>query len=146
VKPGGTLVIDHYRYNLSWFTRTAPLLRLALKRLPAGEAIAWTERIVDLLIPLHRAASRSLLAELLLSRVSPVISYYRSYPELSPELQRQWALLDTHDALTDWFKHFRTRAQVEQVLRGLGLSDVWCAEGGNGVEARGRRPLEASLR
>jgi SAM-dependent methyltransferase len=140
VKPGGTLVIDHYRYNVAWYARTAPLFRLALKRLPPGEAIRWTERMVDLLLPIHRAASRSRVAELLVSRVSPVISYYRSYPELSADLQRQWALLDTHDALTDWYKHFRTRGQVERALRELGLVDVWCEKGGNGVEARGRRP------
>jgi SAM-dependent methyltransferase len=140
VKPGGTLVIDHYRTNLSWYARTAPLFRLALKRLPPGEALKWTEKMVDALLPVHRVASRWAVTELLVSRVSPVLSYYRGYPELNAELQRQWALLDTHDALTDWYKHFRTRGQIERSLQKLGLQGIWCAKGGNGVEARGRRP------
>src|SRR5262249_18556988 len=33
VRPGGALVIDHYTYDFSWFTKTAPLLRLYLRRL-----------------------------------------------------------------------------------------------------------------
>jgi SAM-dependent methyltransferase len=140
VKPGGTLVIDHYRARLSWYARTAPLFRLALKRLPPGEALRWTEKMVDVLLPVHRAASRWVVTDLLLSRISPVQSYYRGYPELDAELQRQWALLDTHDALTDWYKRFRTVAQIDRSLRKLGLVDIWCAKGGNGVEARGRRP------
>jgi SAM-dependent methyltransferase len=46
VKPGGTLVIDHYTYDFSWFTKTAPLFRLYLKRLPPAEGIRWTEWLV----------------------------------------------------------------------------------------------------
>jgi hypothetical protein len=112
-----------------------------LKRLPPGDAIRWTERLVALALPLHRIASRSAIAEAVVRRVSPVVSYYRAYPELSPELQRQWSLLDTHDSLTDWYKHFRTTSQVEHSLRELGLVDIHCEAAGNGVEARGRRPI-----
>ncbi len=74
-----------------------------------------------------------------MSRVSPVLSYYHALP-LDDELQRQWALLDTHDSLTDWYKHFRTRGQIRTTLERLGAREIWCEYGGNGVEARGRRP------
>jgi hypothetical protein len=73
--------------------------------------------------------------------LSPVLCYYRSYPELNDQLQREWALLDTHDALTDWYKHFRTRGQIERALNALGVSEVACSYGGIGVEARARRPV-----
>jgi hypothetical protein len=71
--------------------------------------------------------------------VSPVLSYYHAFP-LDDDLQRQWAFLDTHDSLTDWYKHFRTVGQIRRALEGLRAEEIWCARGGNGVEARCRRP------
>lgn len=140
VKPGGTLVIDHYTYDFSWFTKTAPLFRLYFKRLPPAEGIRWTEWLVDKLLPLHHVGRRFYPAQMLLSRLSPVLCYYHAFPDLANEIHREWALLDTHDSLTAWYMHFRTRGQIRRALERLGLTDVWCNYGGNGVEARGRRP------
>jgi len=141
VRPGGRLVVDHYGYDFSWFTKTAPLFRLCLRRLPPGEGIRWTERLVNNLLPLHRMARHFYPAQVLLSRLSPVLCYYHVFPDLSDELHREWALLDTHDSLTAWYTHFRTRGQIRRTLERLGLVEIWCAYGGNGVEARGKRPL-----
>jgi SAM-dependent methyltransferase len=140
VRPGGALVIDHYTYRWGWYLRTAPFFRAWLRRLPADEGLVWTERIVNTLLPLHRACRGSRLVTILLGRFSPVWSYYHIFPELRDELQRQLALLDTHDGLTDWYKHFYTRGQLRRVLEELGAKEIWCESGGNGVEARGRRP------
>ncbi len=139
VKPGGWLVIDHYTYNLSYFTKSAPLFRLILRRMPPAEGLKWTEHLVKIFFPLHRAVRKNRLAQALLSRVSPVLSYCHALP-LPDDLQRQWALLDTHDSLTDWYKHFRTKGQLRRALESFGAGDIWCEYGGNGVEARCRRP------
>jgi 2-polyprenyl-3-methyl-5-hydroxy-6-metoxy-1,4-benzoquinol methylase len=141
VRPGGWLVFDHFTHNLSWYTKTAPLVRQILRRLPGGRAIRWTERIVNLALPLHRVARKFRPAQILLSRMSPVLCYYQAYPQLSEELQRRWALLDTHNSLTGWYMHFRTAKQLSQQLRHLGLLDIRCERDGNGVEARARRPV-----
>lgn len=138
VRPGGWLVVDHYTYELGWYTKTAPLFRAVLKRLPTGVAMRFTERMVDMVLPLHKRVSTSWLRSII-GRLSPVLTHYRTYPELNDELQRQWALLDTHDSLTDYFKHFRTRGQIQRVLERLELDEIWCTSGGNGVEARGRK-------
>ena len=45
-------------------------------------------------------------------------------------------VLDTHDTLTDYYKHLRSEAQIEQSLRACGFSRVQVWRGGNGVEAR----------
>jgi SAM-dependent methyltransferase len=144
VRPGGMLVIDHYVRDLSWFTKSAPLFRAVLRRLPPDEGLKWTERLVDVFFPLHRAARKSRLAQGLVSRVSPVLSYYHSLP-LSDDLQRKWALLDTHDYLTDWYKHFRNKPQITRLLQNLGGVEIWCEYGGNGVEARCRRPVSTAV-
>jgi hypothetical protein len=102
-------------------------------------ALRLTEVLVQRLLPLHKMVRNVPGIRSIVHRISPVMSYYSVYPELSDELQREWALLDTHDTLTDRFKHSRDRAQINGILRSLGMEDIWCAQGGNGVEARGRR-------
>jgi hypothetical protein len=139
VSSGGWVVIDHYTYNLSYFTKTAPLVRTVLKRLAPDRALRITDSLVVALLPLHRAARRHYLAQVLLSRLSPVQAYYHTLPELSEEQHREWAVLDPHHTLTDWCKHFRTRRQIRRFLQSLGAAEVWCEKGGNGFEARALR-------
>jgi hypothetical protein len=52
----------------------------------------------------------------------------------------EWMLLDTHDAMTDVYKHRRTAREIRRVLEGLGAEDIHVAHGGNGVEASCRKP------
>jgi len=143
VKPGGHLVIDHYTYDVLYYARSLPYLRMLFRRLSAERGLVWSEELVDRFLPAHKRMQRARLLHFLLSRISPVLCYYRAYPELSDELQREWALLDTHDALTDWYKHFRTREQIENALKESGLTEISCSYGGIGVEARGQKPAEA---
>jgi SAM-dependent methyltransferase len=143
VRPGGRLIIDHYTYEVSWYTKSAPIFRAILKRLPTDVSMRFTERMVNLVLSVHKRVSAS-RARSLVFRVSPVLTHYQTYPQLNDELQRQWALLDTHDSLTDYFKHFRTRSQLRRLLESMGLDEIWCEYGGNGVEARGRRPVPAA--
>jgi hypothetical protein len=141
VKPGGWLVFDHYTYNWLYYTKMAPYFRMLFRRLSPERSLRWSEYLVDALLPLHRRMQNTRRLHSLFSRFSPVLCYYRSYPELNDQLQREWALLDTHDALTDWYKHFRIRGQIEHALNALGVSDVACSYGGIGIEARARRPV-----
>jgi len=141
VKPGGWLVIDHYTFDLSWYTKTAPLFRAWLRRLPPAESMRWTERIVKYLLPWHRAVRKAPVAQKLLSRVSPVLSYYHVAPELSDEVQREFALLDTHDSLTDWYKHRRSAGHIRRLLTRHGAEQICCGYAGIGVEARAGKPV-----
>jgi SAM-dependent methyltransferase len=141
LKPGGWLVIDHYIYARRW-SSVRPLFRQCLKRLQDRDAaMAFVEKLVDLYLPWHRRFRNFYPAWFLLCRISPITTYYRSYPQLPEHLQREWALLDTHDSLTDWFKHLRTKDEIIATLRGLGGERIWAEYGGNGVEARSRRPI-----
>ena len=76
----------------------------------------------------------------LLNRISPVITYFAHYPQLSKEQHLQWSLLDTHDTLTDWYKHRKTVNQMKGILENLGVENIECQYSGNGVEARGQKP------
>jgi 2-polyprenyl-3-methyl-5-hydroxy-6-metoxy-1,4-benzoquinol methylase len=141
VAPGGVLAIDHYTHSLRWYTTLAPLFRQILRRLPPQASLRITRALVFALLPLHKRFMHNRPVRALLSRISPVQCYYNEYPQLDDDLQREWALLDTHDSLTDWYKHLRSRRSIRRTLEQLGLEQIWCERGGNGIEARGTRPL-----
>jgi len=140
VKSGGLLAIDHYALGLGWYLRTAPVVREVLRRLRPAQSAAVARQLVRFFLPFHRSLRDHRLATKLLTRLSPIISYYSSRPELSDDLQREWALLDTYDSLTDWFKHFRTGDSIRRTLMRLGATQVECWQDGAVIVARASRP------
>ncbi|MCU0242254.1 MAG: class I SAM-dependent methyltransferase [Vicinamibacteria bacterium] len=151
LKPGGLLVIDHYTYrpNRRWYWSVVrallprTLLRFVLIRLPPQWAMPISTAIVRALLPLHkllwRKASWLRLPRRVLKAISPVFDYYDALPQLTREQQEQWSFLDTHDALTDRYKHLRDADEIRGALSRCGLIDIEVAYAGNGVEARAMR-------
>ena len=140
VKPGGYLVFDHYTSRLKKYTKISSfLLRPILKRLPRNIGIKSTEVLTSVFLPVHKMLRKYRLLQMLFSRISPVVSYYHVYPELSDDVLREWAILDTHDSLTDWYKHLRNKKQIEEFTKTLNVDDMYCEYGGNGVEFRARK-------
>ncbi len=140
VKRGGSLVIDHYHYDRSNYFRLARLYRIYLRKKTAAFTIPYTQKLVKKYLPWHKKAAKYKLFSVLLNRISPVVSYYNVFPQFNEKLQQEWALLDTHDSLTDWHKRFRNKKQITQTLANLGAVDINCAFGGNGVEANCKKP------
>jgi 2-polyprenyl-3-methyl-5-hydroxy-6-metoxy-1,4-benzoquinol methylase len=148
VKTGGRLVIDHYarphgaaRIAARLMPRT--LLRQALIRMPGTVATRAASAITAALLPIHRLLWRpgdaARAARRVFRAASPVLDYYDAHPELGPARLAEWARLDTHDALTDRYKHFRDAGQIRAALESAGLSAIEVAEAGNGIEARATR-------
>jgi len=65
------------------------------------------------------------------------MDYYESLPNLADV--EAWMTLDTHDALTDRYKHHRTVEEIRSALMSAGLVVEAVYYDGNGVEARARR-------
>ncbi len=143
VKPGGTLVIDHYgpAYPATFSRR---FLRSLLLRLPRPTAKKLSLGLARALLPLHRLGWNQKRGRWRLRRqlrrFSPLVDHYEVFPELGEKLLGEWALLDTHDTLTDYYKHLRSPEEIEACLRACGLVELEVSYGGNGVEARGRMP------
>jgi 2-polyprenyl-3-methyl-5-hydroxy-6-metoxy-1,4-benzoquinol methylase len=151
VKPGGLLVVDHYARPRGPTRLLAPLtpralLRQVLIRVDPATATRAAHAVTSARRPLHRALWRNHPVAHAIRRgwraLSPVIDYYDRYRDLGPERLAEWARLDTHDALTDRYKHFRTAGQLRRALEEAGLTAIEVAEAGNGIEACGRRPLQ----
>ena len=143
VRPGGTLVMDHYApgYSSNFLQRN---LRRVFIRLPPRISKWASLSVSRALLPLHRLTWKNrrglwrLRAPLL--RHSPLIDYHDAYGQLGDRLLSEWSVLDTHDTLTDFYKHLRTTSQIEKCLRSCGLTELEVYYGGNGVEARGKMP------
>lgn len=141
VRAGGHLVIDHYYFSRwRYYSTATPLFRLALNRMHRDKALRWTNRIVRLTFPLQRALQKHSLLSRAFARVVPIVTYFSMYPQLSDELQYEWSLLDTHDVLTDGYKHSRSLQEIQRVLSQLGATDIEVWRGGNGIQGRARRP------
>lgn len=145
VKPGGMLVIDHYarRPGLAvagQYLSVGVPLRAVLKRLAPDTGLRATTAIAAVCDPIRKRTSRIPALDLVVSRFLPSACYYGKFPGLPDDIVREWNELDTHDGLTDWYKHLRSPDEIAATLRGLGLETVHCERGGNGVEARALRP------
>jgi 2-polyprenyl-3-methyl-5-hydroxy-6-metoxy-1,4-benzoquinol methylase len=148
VKPGGYLVIDHYLFKLRHILPppigvAEVIYRRALLSTPIKERFALVKKIVDFWFPIHWKYKDSLIMQRTLRRVSPVHFYYPDLPLKSKELHYEWALLDTHDGTTDYYKHHRSVKQIYNYLKSLGGGDLVVREGGNGVEAFCKKPVSA---
>jgi SAM-dependent methyltransferase len=156
VRPGGLLVLDHYTVQPrdTWYFRLLgrlfprSLVRALLLRLPPPRDSQAATALAQALLPLHRlfwregAAAR--LVRRVLRKLSPLADYYDRYPQLGPARLAEWSVLDTHDALTDRYKHLRNVEQIRAALAACGLASIEASYGGNGVEARARRPEAAA--
>ena len=138
VRPGGTLAIDHYPPDYP-LTRSRAITRKLLLKLPPRAAHQLALTLARVLVPIHRLTWNNRRgvwrARRWLAKHSPLVDYYGVF-SIEPDLLAEWAILDTHDTLTDYYKHLRSEAQIEQSLRACGFSRVQVWRGGNGVEAR----------
>lgn len=161
VRPGGILVIDHYSHGYP-YTPSRRLLRPLLLKMPPAVSERSVLGLAKALLPLHRLSRDAAQSELFsrlkirgagrlksafvklrqaLVKHSPLVDYYDAYPQLGDKLMGEWSILDTHDTLTDYYKHFRSIEEIERALAACGLEEIEASSGGNGVEARARRPV-----
>lgn len=149
VKPGGRLVIDHYRWNL-WLRLPPPLgdaeklYRRLIRMLPRHRRFGAVEALTRFWFPIYWACRDSRILRKILARVGPLHFYYPALKLRDKQSYYEWSLLDTHDGTTDFYKHYRNEKQIEAVLKELGAEDIFVAVAGNGVEAYCRRPSDAA--
>jgi hypothetical protein len=153
VKPGGILIIDHYtrdrgsrmRNLLSYFDYLDMVypIRGILRRMKPEGAIRLTKWLTAVCDPIRRQTSKSLAVDRVARRLLPTACYYSKFPDLDPKIVYEMNELDTCDWLTDYYKFFRSPAQIRKSLEDIGLEVQCCGLGGNGVEARARVPMNA---
>lgn len=145
VRPGGALVVDHYRRKVRNYLPpplgvAGMVYRWIILRLPVERQFSVVKKVVDFWFPFMWRFRDSRLAQFVISRFSPVVMYYPDFGLRDREMYYEWMLLDTHDAMTDTYKHRRTVEEMRRFLETLS-SEVIVTPGGNGVEAFCRKPV-----
>ena len=122
LKPKGLLAIDHYRRK--WRNLLPPPIGVAtfiyrpiILLIPTKNRFNIVKKIFDFWFPIHWKFKHSIFLQRLLRRISPVHFYYHSLNLKNKAMYYEWGLLDTHDSLTDFYKHHRNIEQIKNCLK-----------------------------
>lgn len=116
VRPGGEIAVWVYRKTL--IPQPTYLLRLFTRGMPEPRATRFIERYTPAALAVSGALGRVPVAGKYLRRLIPVADY-RDRLHLSEEQQREWAIMDTHDALITRFTFPQTWRDLLRWTRGL---------------------------
>ncbi|PKL70330.1 MAG: hypothetical protein CVV30_02935 [Methanomicrobiales archaeon HGW-Methanomicrobiales-1] len=147
VKPGGLLVIDHYTYGYPE-TPSRKILHAILTRMPPQFSMSFVKYLTNILWPIHKYMRSQKQnnwikkGRTIFLNISPLVDYHDAYPQLQDEQLKTWAMLDTHDTLTDHYKHLRTSSEIQNQLLKCGMENIQIALAGNGIEAKANKPLK----
>lgn len=136
LKPGGLLVIDHYKWRIGYYSTLTPLYREWLRKMKPEKSQKIVDSLVEFFFPWHWRFRKIMPLQWLLHRISPLIHFIYVFPEKDYKFHLELSKLDTNDQLTDYYKHLRTPKQINNILQSLGAKNIWINVGGNGVEAR----------
>lgn len=145
LKPGGWLVLDQYRYNLSSLLKTTGLIRKLIEPFNAETKFKLTNSFVSFWLPIHKVASRIRFLEMILFRFSPITAHYAGYPELSDQDQIEWARLSTHDNLTDFYKHRTFVYKFKKEILELGAVKVSLCVMPYTIELKCQKPMRENM-
>jgi SAM-dependent methyltransferase len=141
LKPGGRLAIDVYAVNWKLPFKAYYLMRLITRRIPPASLYAFVRRYVTAMWPMVRLIGK-LPKGRLLTRVIFSIWDYRGQIPVSEAMLREWAILDTFDALSPRYDKPQFMSNVRRWFRNAGLQDVEVHPGQNGIEGRASKPID----
>lgn len=136
VRPGGQLVVDAYTRNFAALLQWKYLLRPITRRMRKETLYHLVEVITPPLVPVAKLLRR--IAGRLGARLVPIVEY--SHLGLRPELNVQWAILDTFDMYSPAHDHPQSLETVTCWFQDAGFEDIQVRHGLNGVVGSGRRP------
>jgi len=136
VKPGGHLYIDVYTRSWHHMLQWKYILRPLFKRMDMKRLYRLVERMVTVFLPLTKLLKK--LFGRLGARLMPIVEY--SNIGLDPELNKEWAVLDTFDMYSPAHDHPQSLETVQRWFSEAGFFEVEVWFGANGVVGRGRKP------
>ena len=135
VKPGGLLVIDIYTHRSRFGTLTKCLtlgypLRAILRRLNPELGLKVTIALTAICDPIRKHTCKIKWLDRIAARIFPSACNYNDFPELDSKIIYEWNELDTHDFLTDYYKHYRSSEELSKHLEELGFINISCVDHG----------------
>ena len=140
LKPGGSLVVDCYRYpGFRFYLNPRTILRLFTKHLPHETLYRAVTRYVNLMWPISRQIHKLPFGRQLNQAL--LIGDYRGIRPLSEEHLKEWAILDTFDMLSPAYERPQTVKTIRKWFEKAGLINIEVHPGYNGIEGRGMKAI-----
>lgn len=138
LRAGGELCIDVYSLKKWWVELLVKgrWIRPFTSRLPPHLLYFLVDRYVRLMWPVSRRINRLPLGMHI--NLALLVADYRGLFDLSEEMLKEWAILDTFDLLSARYDSPQTIASVQAWFAEAGLTDVRVHPGYNGIEGHGR--------
>jgi SAM-dependent methyltransferase len=135
VRPGGQIVIDSYASRLRSMLSWKYVLRPITTRMDKERLYKVISKLAPPMVPLsvflYRIFGRAGY------RMLPILQY--DHWGLPPDLNREWAIMDTFDMLSPVHDHPQSFNTVTRWFQDAGFVDIVVEYGMNGIVARGRR-------
>ncbi|MEO7191065.1 MAG: class I SAM-dependent methyltransferase [Vicinamibacterales bacterium] len=143
LKPGGEIVVDIYRLSWKCLFQGKYYVRPLTRRIPPERLFPLVRAYVKVAYP-ALALPHRVFGSRVARMIGQVVSVcdYRGYFAVSDDKQFELCLLDTFDMLSPAHDHPRNIRTVRQWLGGAGLEAIEVRPGFNGLEARGRKPVD----
>jgi SAM-dependent methyltransferase len=138
LSPGGHLCVDYYWKRLRTVLNVKYLLRPFTKRMEHQKLFKFLQPKIPALLMISRSLGAVPLIGKGLKRLVPVADYDGIFP-LTKEQLREWALLDTFDALGPQFDSPQTFSTVRRRFEEAGLINIEVGHWGHLV-GRGTKP------
>jgi len=141
LKPNGLLFIDHYSESHP-IPPIRRILRYFLTKMGSETSLKFVQVYTRIFWPLHRfffkyqhifefGSIRSIFLHW-----SPIADHQDAYSSLGEKMLYDWAILDTYDTLTDFYKHLRSADEIKEYLEKNDMNIIEITNAGNGIEAR----------
>jgi len=136
VRPGGEIVIDVYRKDFKAGLQWKYVLRSITRRMNQERLYKLVHLSVNVLhIPASMA--RKVFGRMG-ARLFPILTY--GHLDLSPELAKEWAVLDTFDMYAPRYDLPQSEEDVRRWFEELCFESIVVENGPNGVIGRGVKP------
>ncbi|MBL9145741.1 MAG: methyltransferase domain-containing protein [Verrucomicrobiaceae bacterium] len=140
LKPGGDLCVDVYSKKVWWVELLVKgrWIRPLTRHLPPHLLYALVNRYVRLMWPLATQINKLPLGMHI--NLALLVADYRGHFDLSEEMLKEWAILDTFDLLSAYYDQPQTVKTLQQWFEEAGLDDIRVHLGFNGIEGHGKAP------
>jgi SAM-dependent methyltransferase len=136
VRPGGELVVDLYQKSILGLLQWKYVLRPITTRMDQRKLYGILARLVPALLPAAKNLRR--IAGGVGARLIPIAEY--SHLQLSPEINEQWAILDTFDMYAPVHDHPQTSRTLKRWFEEAGFMEISVCPGPNGLVGKGLKP------
>jgi SAM-dependent methyltransferase len=144
VKPGGRIAIDVYRkaWELQPY-KSKYLWRPLTTRMRRDRLLRLIEWYVPRWLPFDTVIKKLPLIGNSLGMIIPCWNY--CYLPLTAQQKREWAILDTFDALAPAYDLPQSEDTIRRWFEQSGLTEISVRIGGNGVLGNGRAPANSPI-